>query len=179
MTRRPCWWSRQYNHFSKRKLLFLTTWPSTWLPWRHLEVQNIESKIKGKGSLCRFESASGSWIPIELFCLYVFFPQYKSCDNTLKSCFDQISSHSSAYLRIIYEKTKGQDPLGPLLGKQYIQAKEVYLDVMMRLIDSLIEEGKPVKPTVCWDKFSHVHMGKQCKTGWYYPRGSYFHIWAT
>ena len=98
------------------------------------------------------------------------FSQYKSCDNTLKSCFYQISSHSSAYLRIIYEKTKGQDPLWPLLGKQYIQAKEVYLDVIMRMIDSLIEEGKPVKPTVCWDKFSHVHMGKQCKTGWYYPR---------
>jgi len=27
---------------------------------------------------------------------------------------------------MIYEKTKGQVPLGPLLGKQNIQAKEVY-----------------------------------------------------
>ena len=26
-----------------------------------------------------------------------------------------------AYLRIIYEKTKGQVPLGPLLGKQNVQ----------------------------------------------------------
>ena len=27
---------------------------------------------------------------------------------------------------MIYEKTMGQAPLGPLLGKQNIQAKEVY-----------------------------------------------------
>ena len=36
--------------------------------------------------------------------------------------FFQISSYSRAYLRIIYEKIKGQVPLGPLLGKQNIQA---------------------------------------------------------
>ena len=30
------------------------------------------------------------------------------------------------HVRIIYEKTKGQVPLGPLLGKQNIQAIEVY-----------------------------------------------------
>ena len=30
-----------------------------------------------------------------------------------------------AYVRIIYEKTKGQVPLGPLLGKQNIQARRV------------------------------------------------------
>ena len=29
--------------------------------------------------------------------------------------------------RVIYERTKGQVPLGPLLGKQNLQAKEVYL----------------------------------------------------
>ena len=31
-----------------------------------------------------------------------------------------------AYLRTICEETMGQVPLGPLLGKQNIQAKEVY-----------------------------------------------------
>ena len=31
-----------------------------------------------------------------------------------------------AYVCIIYEKTKGQVPLGPLLGKQSIKAQEVY-----------------------------------------------------
>ena len=37
-----------------------------------------------------------------------------------------MSFYSRTYVRIIYEKTKGQIPLGPLLGKQNIQAKEVY-----------------------------------------------------
>ena len=32
----------------------------------------------------------------------------------------------AGYLRTIYEETMGQVPLGPLLGKQNIQAKEVY-----------------------------------------------------
>ena len=54
---------------------------------------------------------------------YVLFFQYRSCDNTLENCSTQISSYSLAYLRIIYEKTKGQVPLGPLQGKQNIQAK--------------------------------------------------------
>jgi len=49
-----------------------------------------------------------------------------SCDTTLENCFFQILSYSRAYLRIIYEKTKGQVPLGPLLRKQKITAKEVY-----------------------------------------------------
>ena len=56
--------------------------------------------------------------PINLFSLYVFFSQYMSCDNTLENCFIQILSYSPAYLRIIYEKTKSQVPLGPLLEKQ-------------------------------------------------------------
>ena len=60
---------------------------------------------------------------IDLFSLYVLFSQYRSCDNTLENCFFQISSHSRANVRIIYEKTKSQVPLGPLLGKQ--KAKEV------------------------------------------------------
>ena len=64
---------------------------------------------------------------IDLFSLYVLFSWCRSCDNTQGNCFFQISSYSHAYLRIIYERTKGQVPLGPLLGKQNIQAKEVYL----------------------------------------------------
>ena len=63
---------------------------------------------------------------IDLFGLYVLFSQYRSCDNTLGNCLFQISSYSRAYVREIYEKTKGQVPLGPLLGKQNIQAKEVH-----------------------------------------------------
>ena len=54
---------------------------------------------------------------IDLFSLYVLFSQYMSCDNTLENCFFQISSYSRAYLRVIYEKTMGQVPLGPLLEK--------------------------------------------------------------
>ena len=44
--------------------------------------------------------------------------------------FFQISFYSHAYVHIIYDKTKGQVPLGPLLGKQNIQAKEVYYHTM-------------------------------------------------
>ena len=58
--------------------------------------------------------------------LYVLFSQYRSCDNTLGNCFFQITPYSRAYLRIIYEETKGQVPLGPLMRKQNLQAKEVY-----------------------------------------------------
>ena len=43
-----------------------------------------------------------------------------------ENCFFQISSYSRAYLRIIYEKTTSQVPLGPLVGKKNILAKEVY-----------------------------------------------------
>ena len=66
------------------------------------------------------------YVEIDLSSLYVLFYQYRSCDNTLENCFFQISFYSRAYVRIIYEKTKCHVPLGPLLGKQYIQAKEVY-----------------------------------------------------
>ena len=62
----------------------------------------------------------------DLFILYVLFLQYRSCDNTLEDCFFQISSYSHSYARITYEKTKGEVPVGPLLGKQNIQEKEVY-----------------------------------------------------
>ena len=40
--------------------------------------------------------------------------------------FFKFSSYACAYVGIIYEKTEGQVPLGPLFGKQNIQAKEVY-----------------------------------------------------
>ena len=63
---------------------------------------------------------------IHLFSLCVLFSQHSSCDNTLENCFFQLSFYSRSFVRIIYEKTKGQVPLGPLLGKQNIQAKEVY-----------------------------------------------------
>lgn len=41
------------------------------------------------------------------------------CHNTLENCFFEISFYSRAYVRIIYEKTKGQVPLGPLVGLVY------------------------------------------------------------
>ena len=61
---------------------------------------------------------------IYLFSLYVLFSQYRSCDNTLENCFFQITPYPRAYLRIIYEETKGQVLLGPLMRKQNLQAKE-------------------------------------------------------
>ena len=63
---------------------------------------------------------------IDLFSLYVLFSQYRSCNNTLESCFFQTSSYSLAYLRIIYGKTKGHVPLGPNLPRSR------FLDVMQR-----------------------------------------------
>ena len=48
--------------------------------------------------------------------------------NTPEKCsftFRLIQVHEK-YLRIIHEKTMGQVPLGLLLQKQNIQAKEVY-----------------------------------------------------
>ena len=38
-----------------------------------------------------------------------------------------------AYVRIIYEKTKGQVPLGPLLGKENIQARRLQTSNNQRL----------------------------------------------
>ena len=74
-------------------------------------------------------------IPIDLFSLYVLFSQYRSCDNTVEKIFFQISPYSRAYLRIIYDKTKGQGPpLGPLLRKQNVQVKEVYSFLLHGLV---------------------------------------------
>ena len=77
-----------------------------------------------KKGLC---SCTDGWPTIDLFSLYVLCFQEKSCHNTLGNCFFQISFHSRAYVRIIYEQTKGQVPPGPLLRKQNTQANEVYL----------------------------------------------------
>ena len=46
--------------------------------------------------------------------------------NTLENCFFQISSFSHTHVRITYEKTSGEVLLGPVLGKQNVQEKEVY-----------------------------------------------------
>ena len=47
-------------------------------------------------------------LTIDLFSLYILFSQCRSCVVTLESCFFEISSYSRAYVRIIYEKTKGK-----------------------------------------------------------------------
>ena len=60
-----------------------------------------------------------------LYVVCFVFP-HRSCDKTPEDRFFQMSSYSRAYVRIIYEKTKGQVPLGTLFGNQNIQAKEVY-----------------------------------------------------
>ena len=73
-----------------------------------------------------FADAHISSLGYPCFSLYVLLSQYRSCDNTLENCFFQISFYSRAYVSISNKKTKGQDPLGPLLEKQNIQAKEVY-----------------------------------------------------
>ena len=68
-------------------------------------------------------------ISIDLFSLYVLFSQHRSSDNILGNRFFQISSihvRNHANIRMIYENIIGQVLLGPLLGKQNIQAKQVY-----------------------------------------------------
>ena len=72
---------------------------------------------------------TGPCCVIDLFSLYALFTQYRSCDNTLENCFFQITSYLRAYLRIIYKEETGQVPLGPLLEKQNIPAKEVYCEM--------------------------------------------------
>ena len=80
-----------------------------------------------QGCLVHFVNNANYTSLTDLFSLYALFPQYRLCDNALVFVlFFQISCYSRAYLRIIYEKTKGQGPPGLLLGKQNIQAKEVY-----------------------------------------------------
>ena len=85
------------------------------------------------------------------------FSQYKSCDNTLENCFFQITFYSPAYLCGNYEEKKGQVPLGPLLGKQNIQAKEVYNITFTHehfLIKSCM--GPPMKRHFCYKKYVNI-----------------------
>ena len=60
--------------------------------------------------------------------LYVLSSQCSSCDKILGNCFIQITSLSRAYVRMIYEQTKGKNPLRPSRGRQNIQVKEVYYE---------------------------------------------------
>ena len=62
----------------------------------------------------------------QTFLASVLFSRCRSSDNTPENCSFQISLYAQAYVRIIYEKTLGQIPLGHSLGKQNILAKEVY-----------------------------------------------------
>ena len=57
-------------------------------------------------------------------CLYVLFYQCRSCDSILGYCFFQILSYSSAYVRINYEKTKGQNFPGTFIGKTKYTRKQ-------------------------------------------------------
>ena len=57
-----------------------------------------------------------------MFC----FPNTGYVITLLRTVSLKFLSYSRAYLRVIYEKTKGQVPPGPLLGKQNIHAKDVY-----------------------------------------------------
>ena len=85
------------------------------------------------------------------------FSQYKSCDNSLENCFFQITFYSPAYLCGNYEEKKGQVPLGPLLGKQNIQAKEVYNITFTHehfLIKSFM--GLPLKSNFCYKNYGNI-----------------------
>ena len=93
--------------------------------WPYVYILGCSSlgKVKHK-SWCTFEVCYKYFG--DLFSLNVLFPQYRSRANTLGNRFIQISSYSHTCLRIISGKTMDQVPLGPILGKQNIQAKESY-----------------------------------------------------
>ena len=80
-----------------------------------------------QGCLVHFVNNANYTSLIDLFSLYALFPQlgYVITPLFLFLFFSNFALFTE-YLRIIYEKTKGQGPLGLLLGKQNIQAKEVY-----------------------------------------------------
>ena len=79
-----------------------------------------------QGCLVHFVNNANYTSLIDLFSLYALFPQlgYVITPLFLFLFFSNFVLFTE-YLRIIYEKTKGQGPLGLLLGKQNIQAKEV------------------------------------------------------
>ena len=91
----------------------------------------------GKGSL-KFHFFG---IRIDLFRIYVLFSQCEVCGSTLENCFFQISPYLNIYilwftfilgLNIIFfcfklRRSRGKQNIHtPLLGRQNIQAKEVY-----------------------------------------------------
>ena len=93
-----------------------------------VKIMNSKRQVYRKGETWSPCTNFVTWCLISLtnlFSLYVLFLQYRSCDNTLGNCFFQTSSCSRAYI-CTHKNTKCQVPLGPLLGKQTIQAKEVY-----------------------------------------------------
>ena len=118
------------------------------------------------------------------------FSQYRSYGNTLENCFSQISFYSYAYVRIIYEKTKGQVPLGPLLGKQNIQAKEVYysetatyLPLQRRAQNSGVKflVFNAEKPGKSPEKPGVANLSRLSRNSWKSPesQGKLFHsFWA-
>ena len=63
----------------------------------------------------------------------------------------RISSYSRAYLRIIYEETKGQVPLGPLLGKQ--KTKHRRFRGLLSSLDFFLVQKWSQKFRVWW----HLH----------------------
>ena len=100
---------------------------------------------------------------IDLFGLYVLFSQYRSCDNTLGNCFFQISSRT--YVRKIYEKTMGQVPLEPLLGKQNIQAKEVHC--WLKLIARIRQNVTRIILTAFWGMSAWKNVRSHSETAGY------------
>ena len=62
--------------------------------------------------------------------MYILFSQCRSCDVTLESCFFEISSYSRGVCTHNFMKRQKANPFGnitwPTLGKQNVQAKEVY-----------------------------------------------------
>ena len=118
---------------------------------------------------------------IDLLSLYVLFSQYRSCDNTLENCFFQISSCSRAYV-CRHKNTKCQVPLGPLLGKQTIQAKEVYTSQSSatrkpgggRLLNKCLFEDAPPRGPTSYPLYTIFHEKgtpscEACGETWNFP----------
>ena len=59
-----------------------------------------------------------TYLPIDLFGLYVLFSQNRSCDYTLEKCFFQISSYSRTYVRT-HNSRKNKKSSSPGTSKTY------------------------------------------------------------
>lgn len=86
-------------------------------------------------------------------CLYVLFYQCRSCDSILGYCFFQILSYSSAYVRINYEKTKGQNFPGTFIAKTKYTRKQ-------GLLHSGIGRSQP-KLNARESKTRHEHLAER------------------